>query len=184
MVDDTKASTSSGIIIDSNTRSVKICRNIRYASKIVAQTRPGCPGSQLGSFGRTFRLVSNCASWKAELSQRPFQNPSIQQFPHLPHNFHGSLLEKCSTQNHYDSHLMATLARPSPPRSPSRMPRRWARKCERYCCIGVTYFPLVFVYGITTWAVWVEASIGFQPTKSVWIGEILDILSKFITDNR
>jgi len=61
---------------------------------------------------------------------------------------------------------MATLAPPSPSMSPSRMPRKWARKCERYCCLGATYFPLV----ITTWAVWVEATIGFLPANTAWIG--------------
>ncbi|RDW94970.1 palmitoyltransferase-2 [Coleophoma crateriformis] len=50
------------------------------------------------------------------------------------------------------------------------MPRKWARKVERYCCLGVTYFPLAFVYSITTWAAWVEATIGFLPSKSSWIG--------------
>jgi hypothetical protein len=72
--------------------------------------------------------------------------------------------------------VMATLAPPSPPRSPTRMPRKWARKCERYCCLGATYFPLVFVYSITSWAVWVEATIGFLATKSIWIG-LLALLS-------
>ncbi|KAL8650666.1 MAG: hypothetical protein Q9210_003695 [Variospora velana] len=46
-----------------------------------------------------------------------------------------------------------------------RRPRSWTRKCERYCCSVVIYFPLAFVYGLTTWAVWVEAGIGF-PTHS------------------
>ncbi|CAL3969041.1 unnamed protein product [Diplocarpon coronariae] len=65
---------------------------------------------------------------------------------------------------------MATLASSSPPRSPSRMPRRCARKCERYCCLGVTYFPLFFVYSITSWAVWVETTIGFLQAKRTWAG--------------
>ncbi|KAG9232597.1 DHHC palmitoyltransferase-domain-containing protein [Amylocarpus encephaloides] len=51
------------------------------------------------------------------------------------------------------------------------MSRRWARKVERYCCLGATYFPLVFVYSITSWAVWVEATIGFLPVQSAWIGK-------------
>jgi hypothetical protein len=59
--------------------------------------------------------------------------------------------------------------------SPTRMPRKWARKCERYCCLGATYFPLLFVYSITTWAVWVESTIGFLPAsaQSSWIGMLL-----------
>ena len=72
---------------------------------------------------------------------------------------------------------MATLAPPSPSLSPTRMPRRWARKCERYCCIGATYFPLVFVYSITSWAVWVEATIGFLPAHTPWIGMSSDSAS-------
>lgn len=69
---------------------------------------------------------------------------------------------------------MATLPPPSPIRSPgpARMSRKWARKCERYCCIGATYFPLAFVYSITTWAVWVEITIGFlaDGSRTRWIG--------------
>ncbi|KAJ5611027.1 hypothetical protein N7510_007746 [Penicillium lagena] len=67
---------------------------------------------------------------------------------------------------------MATLAS-SPPTSPSwskRRPRAWALKCERYCCAAVSCFPLAFIYGVTTWAVYVEASIGLKPQKSDWIG--------------
>ncbi|OBT55822.1 hypothetical protein VE04_04434 [Pseudogymnoascus sp. 24MN13] len=48
--------------------------------------------------------------------------------------------------------------------------RKLIRKCERYCCLTFTYFPLAFVYSITTWAVWVEATIGFNPSQSAWIG--------------
>ncbi|KAH8722566.1 DHHC palmitoyltransferase-domain-containing protein [Phaeosphaeriaceae sp. PMI808] len=67
---------------------------------------------------------------------------------------------------------MATLGSPSPPSSPSRTMRRrgWARKVERYCCNAITYFPLFFVYGLTSWAVWVQAGIGFVPAKNVWTG--------------
>ncbi|RHZ63039.1 DHHC family palmitoyltransferase [Aspergillus thermomutatus] len=67
---------------------------------------------------------------------------------------------------------MATLAT-SPPTSPSwpkRRPRAWALRCERYCCAAVTYFPLAFVYSLTTWAVYVEASTGLKPSRSPWIG--------------
>ncbi|KAJ5102134.1 hypothetical protein NUU61_004356 [Penicillium alfredii] len=67
---------------------------------------------------------------------------------------------------------MATLAS-SPPTSPSwpkRRSRAWALRCERYCCAAASCFPLAFVYGLTTWAVYVEASIGFKPSRSAWIG--------------
>ncbi|KAH7386021.1 DHHC palmitoyltransferase-domain-containing protein [Pyrenochaeta sp. MPI-SDFR-AT-0127] len=76
---------------------------------------------------------------------------------------------------------MATLGSPSPPSSPSRTMRRrvWARKVERYCCTAVTYFPLLFVYGLTSWAVWVEAGIGFVPSKNVWTGKFSSALGVF-----
>ncbi|KAK6084762.1 DHHC zinc finger domain-containing protein [Seiridium cupressi] len=60
--------------------------------------------------------------------------------------------------------------RTSSPSFPSTMSRRWARRIERYCCSCLTYFPLAFVYGLTTWAVWVVVSIGSSKTKTNWIG--------------
>lgn len=76
---------------------------------------------------------------------------------------------------------MATLGSPSPPLSPSQTMRRrgWARKVERYCCTAVTYFPLLFVYGLTSWAVWVEAGIGFVPSKNLWTGKFSSALGVF-----
>ncbi|KAF2865139.1 DHHC palmitoyltransferase-domain-containing protein [Massariosphaeria phaeospora] len=73
---------------------------------------------------------------------------------------------------------MATLGSPSPPSSPSRTMRRrgWARKVERCCCNTITYFPLLFVYGLTSWAAWVEAGIGFAPSKHVWTGKFTSAL--------
>ncbi|PGH10510.1 hypothetical protein AJ79_05438 [Helicocarpus griseus UAMH5409] len=65
----------------------------------------------------------------------------------------------------------------SPPLSPSRRKcRDFARRCERLCCNVFTYFPLSFVYGLTTWAVYVEATIGIQPSKSKWIGHTTSAL--------
>ncbi|KAH8696728.1 DHHC zinc finger membrane protein [Talaromyces proteolyticus] len=63
---------------------------------------------------------------------------------------------------------MATLG--SPEMSPKRRPRTWARKIERLCVVFFGYVPLAFVYGLSTWAVWVEAGVGFLPNKSTWIG--------------
>ncbi|KAL2438363.1 Palmitoyltransferase pfa3 [Exophiala dermatitidis] len=61
---------------------------------------------------------------------------------------------------------------PSPPPTTSsgRRVRSCARKCERACCTVATYFPLAFVYGLSTWAVWVVGSIGFgsQRTSHTW----------------
>ncbi|KAL4988152.1 Palmitoyltransferase pfa3 [Aspergillus falconensis] len=67
---------------------------------------------------------------------------------------------------------MATLAMSSPssPTWPKRRPKAWAMRCERYCCAAATYFPLAFVYSLTTWAVYVEASVGLKPSSSSWIG--------------
>ncbi|KAI1469687.1 palmitoyltransferase PFA3 [Daldinia caldariorum] len=61
---------------------------------------------------------------------------------------------------------------PSPSlRSPPNMARRWVRRMERYCCGALTYFPLAFVYGVTTWAVWVVVNIGSSAmSKPGWIG--------------
>ncbi|ROT43692.1 zf-DHHC-domain-containing protein [Sodiomyces alkalinus F11] len=50
------------------------------------------------------------------------------------------------------------------------MARRWARRVERGCCLFATYLPLTLVYGLTTWALWVDVSIGSLPTKMPWIG--------------
>lgn len=47
---------------------------------------------------------------------------------------------------------------------------RWARRAERCCCTVATYFPLLFVYGLTTWAVWVDVSIGSHADKATWLG--------------
>lgn len=76
------------------------------------------------------------------------------------------------------SHSFSPMDRASSPSlaSPSsNMSRRWARRFERYCCSCLTYFPLVFIYGITTWAVWVVVSIGSFPTpeeaKASWVGK-------------
>ncbi|KAI5867236.1 palmitoyltransferase PFA3 [Durotheca rogersii] len=61
---------------------------------------------------------------------------------------------------------------PSPPGQQSpNMARRWARRFERYCCNCLTYFPLAFVYSLTSWAVWVVVSIGsHESSKPAWIG--------------
>ena len=54
--------------------------------------------------------------------------------------------------------------------APRTMSRRFARRIERACCNFVTYLPLVFVYGITSWATWVMISIGYNPPKDSWLG--------------
>lgn len=65
------------------------------------------------------------------------------------------------------------------PRSRDRTPSsffdinmgRWARRAERCCCTFATYLPLSFVYGLTTWAVWVDVNIGSsQVGKPTWLG--------------
>ena len=63
---------------------------------------------------------------------------------------------------------MATLASDTPPSSPPLHMRRksWARRVERCCCGTLAYFPLLFVYGLTTWAVWVEVNISFLSAST------------------
>lgn len=53
------------------------------------------------------------------------------------------------------------------------MARRWARMVERCCCTFATYLPLIFVYSLTSWAVWVLVEIGNYSTKSAWVGKRL-----------
>lgn len=47
--------------------------------------------------------------------------------------------------------------------SPSTSPRRqsFGRKLEHCCCTTFAFFPLAFVYGLTTWAVYTEVRISF-----------------------
>ncbi|KXT10605.1 hypothetical protein AC579_7521 [Pseudocercospora musae] len=66
---------------------------------------------------------------------------------------------------------MPTLAAPTTTRSPPFHRRRksWARKFERCCCTTFAYFPLAFVYGLTSWAVYVEVNVSFiGATYSDW----------------
>ena len=58
---------------------------------------------------------------------------------------------------------MATLASDTPPMSPPfhRRRRSWARKVERVCCSALSFFPLLFVYGLTTWSVWGAVNVSF-----------------------
>lgn len=60
---------------------------------------------------------------------------------------------------------MATLGLPSAGRKMS-----FAKKCERCCCSCVIVFPLAFVYGLTTWAMWVQAVIGSEQYPGAWAG--------------
>lgn len=60
----------------------------------------------------------------------------------------------------------STSSSPSPPPTPfRRRTKTCVRKCERACCALATFFPLAFVYGLTTWAVWVEAGIGLKTPR-------------------
>ncbi|PGH09686.1 hypothetical protein AJ80_07637 [Polytolypa hystricis UAMH7299] len=64
----------------------------------------------------------------------------------------------------------------SDPLPPKRRPRSFARKCERVCSRIFTYFPLAFVYSLTTWAVSVEVRVGINPGGSKWIGTTTSIV--------
>lgn len=61
------------------------------------------------------------------------------------------------------------MASHSPPYSPSNRPRKsWARNVERCCCATLSFFPLAFVYGLTTWAVYVEVQISFLANSDLF----------------
>ncbi|KAM7207554.1 palmitoyltransferase [Naviculisporaceae sp. PSN 640] len=62
------------------------------------------------------------------------------------------------------------ISPPSPSSSSPNMARRWARKLERLCCSCASYIPLGFVYGGTTWAVYVDVRLGSSPSKVEWLG--------------
>ncbi|KAL8731379.1 MAG: hypothetical protein Q9166_003471 [cf. Caloplaca sp. 2 TL-2023] len=63
-----------------------------------------------------------------------------------------------------------------------RKPKSWARKCERYCCSVAKHIPLGFVYGLTTWAVWVAAGIGFRAKAAAGTGRCLSPTTAVFTD--
>ena len=66
---------------------------------------------------------------------------------------------------------MASRGSPSPsPSSPTRRRRGPARKCERCCWTFVTHLPLAFVYGLSTWAVYVEGTLSLLWLKTSWKG--------------
>lgn len=58
----------------------------------------------------------------------------------------------------------------SPSRDFHRKRKSWARRVERCCCGALGYFPLAFVYGLLSWAAWVQISIGFWPNQGKWTG--------------
>ena len=64
---------------------------------------------------------------------------------------------------------MSRIDSPSSTSSPSpsgRKTRSLARKIERRCCTIATYFPVAVIYGLTTWAVYVEARLGLSSGKT------------------
>lgn len=50
------------------------------------------------------------------------------------------------------------------------MARRCGRRISSVCCTTAKYLPLVFVYGLTSWAVWVIIQVGASGSSSAWIG--------------
>ncbi|KAK4191616.1 DHHC palmitoyltransferase-domain-containing protein [Podospora australis] len=58
--------------------------------------------------------------------------------------------------------------------------RRWARKIERTCWTCATYFPLVFVYGLTTWAAYVLWSLCTVPSKVTWLNTPVKIVGTWL----
>ncbi|PSK43051.1 hypothetical protein B9Z65_7005 [Elsinoe australis] len=70
---------------------------------------------------------------------------------------------------------MATLGRDDSP-SPSRRRRNGcAKSLERCCCSIFTFFPLFFVYGLTSWACYVGVYVGFEPGQH-WASPFTSLL--------
>jgi palmitoyltransferase len=71
----------------------------------------------------------------------------------------------------------------SDPSPSSNMPsiRRWARKLERSCWACAKYFPLAFVYGLTTWAVFVLVNLCTSPSKVSWHGTLIPTVPFFLS---
>lgn len=74
-------------------------------------------------------------------------------------------------QDHPSSMEAFSAALPEPaPSQNKRRSKRLLRRCERLICGAAKCFPLVFVYGLTTWAVWVQGKVGFGHSKDSWTG--------------
>lgn len=63
----------------------------------------------------------------------------------------------------------ATLSDDVPGSPRSRTRKSFCRRLERGCCTTLAYFPLAFVYGLTTWAVWVEVNVSLLGLVA-WFG--------------
>ena len=64
-----------------------------------------------------------------------------------------------------------------PPPSPKQKPHPAFLKVERFVCRAVKCFPLAFVYGLTTWAVWVSARVALQYMKHPVFGKPMGVLA-------
>ncbi|KAK2882490.1 hypothetical protein FQN49_000289 [Arthroderma sp. PD_2] len=73
---------------------------------------------------------------------------------------------------------MEAFASAAPEPSPHAKRRRngLAKNCEELLCNVAKYFPLAFVYGLTTWAIWVEAGVSIYHTRSWWKGTLGAVL--------
>ena len=76
----------------------------------------------------------------------------------------------CCDSDEYDDHE-------EPRKQPGRIVRA-ARGLERCCCGVLKYTPLVFVYGLTSWATWAVVTISRAPGLSVWLGEFVTLKSR------
>ena len=85
------------------------------------------------------------------------------------HYFNDQVFKTCFYDAFFDNVMDPSSSRGLSPTIGFARMAKWARTIERYCCLGVTYFPLLFIYSITSWAVWVETTIGFLSQGS-WIG--------------
>ena len=68
--------------------------------------------------------------------------------------------------------MMSRTSSPSESPGPMKRSRKsYARKVERACCSIIKYFPLAFVYGVTTWAVWVLGHMAFRSDSRSALSE-------------
>lgn len=144
--------------------------------------RPGqrCPDSGRCRIHFRVNLTDDISSGPFEFDRRPRDrqsaNASLFYSPLLALVLSPSLELKCplpvldlAWYFWLETFLPTSMDRRHSFDTPSGM-ARWARRIERCCCRCATYFPLLFVYGLTTWAVLVICSIGYNAQKSTWIG--------------
>lgn len=113
------------------------------------------------------RLLHHSSKQDTVLSCTFFGRLSLSSTPPQPCS---SAFLSHSAEAMRDFDDLPTLGRPSSSHSPRRNTRGWVKRCERCCMSCLTGTPLVFVYGLTSWACWVQATLGFLELPGSWSG--------------